>query len=541
MAVLMGVVAYTYLAYRQAATDLVLERDEQLTVLSAARLQSDLSDYADLLDFLARSREMVEGGIATQAAALHASEQRLKVFDGGVALLDNRGRVRASLPHRPGLLAHDWSDRDFFQSVFGEAAMAVSDAQLISPEDPLMVVIAVPIRGEGDTFIGALAGMFRLGEPTLSSFYATIVRLRLGQSGSTYVVDGNGRIVYDSESERVGRFVTSSQVSMIAPPISVARLSQDEAGNDVVAAWAPIPGTGWTLIVEDDWSIVTSSTARYRDVLLLSFLAALLVPPVGLALLSRQSRFRLPELHRTEQDPSWLKTARNHLRPAQLPVLPGWNLVVRQHDGKSTEREFYDASILPDGRLMLAVGKIGAQGIQAALALASIRTLVRSAGQRLANALETLEQCNASLCSQPELSFGVRYLYLLIDPTTGWLEYAAAGSSPPHPRGNHVLQDGPAAGLPLGKQAEPDIEVGTLRLESNQTLVVLGPSMADGLGSDGQSFVQGVLKRVLEEPAAGLQDRAGRILDAFRTFQARSPYFTPDTTVVLLERSSPGT
>ncbi|HET7011351.1 MAG TPA: hypothetical protein VFI11_11285, partial [Anaerolineales bacterium] len=62
MVALLGVVVYTYLAYRQAATDLVLERDKQLTVLSAVRLQTDLSDYADLLVFLARTREMSEGG-----------------------------------------------------------------------------------------------------------------------------------------------------------------------------------------------------------------------------------------------------------------------------------------------------------------------------------------------------------------------------------------------------------------------------------------------------------------------------------------------
>ncbi len=55
-------------------------------------------------------------------------------------------------------------------------------------------MIAAPVRSPNGEFLGALAGMFRLGESAISPFYASIVRLRLGQSGNTYLLDGMGKI-----------------------------------------------------------------------------------------------------------------------------------------------------------------------------------------------------------------------------------------------------------------------------------------------------------------------------------------------------------
>ncbi len=534
---LVGVVIYTYRAYRRAATELVLSRDEQLTELSAARLQQDLAEYGDLLTFLARSQDMSEGLIARQIDALQAAAPRLAVFDGGVVLIDNRGRVRGAVPERTALIARDWSDRDFFQAVFAGSELFVADAEQLFPGDPYVVVLAVPILGEGNAFVGALAGVFHLGEPTLSAFYASIVRLRLGQTGSTYVVDGNGRILFDSESRRVGRYLGVDELSMIASPsASAAQLTQNGSGRDVIAAHSPVPGTQWTLIAEDDWSTVTRETSRYRDILMLSFIAALLLPPLGLALLSRQRRFPVLEVRPPEHDPGWLKAVREHLRPGHLPVLPGWQLIARQIAGKSAEQDFYDVALLPDGRLSIVLGKLSAGGIQAGIALASTRALLRSGGQRLLNPGETLEACNALLVTQNAPGLTVRCFYLLLDPSSGKVDYAAAGVSPPRLDNGTAVQDTAVGGQPLGQNAVAEIEIGELLLGPPSLLVLLGPSMLELRDAAGRAFAAEPLDHVLKESRTGSQELVDRILDAFRAFREKSPYFPPDRTVIVLER-----
>jgi serine phosphatase RsbU (regulator of sigma subunit) len=534
---LVGVVVYTYLGYRQAATNLVLERDEQVTELSAARLQQALANYGELLSSLARSREMSGGGVGTQIDALSAAAPRLSVFDGGVFLIDGRGRVRGALPNRPVLIARDWSDRDFYQTVLGGAEMALADGQQLFPGDPYTIVLAAPIRGDDDAFIGALAGAFRLGEPTLSVFYANIVRLRLGQTGTTYVVDGKGRILFDSESQEVGRFLDFDQLLYFSSLSgAAAALTQDRAGRAVIAAYSPVPGTNWTLIVEDDWSIVTRETSRYRDILLLSFLAAMLLPTLGLVLLSRQRHISFLEVRRPEQETGWLKAVREQLRPAQLPVLPGWQLFAQQTAGRGAEHDFYDVALLPDGRLSLALGKLSAGGVQAGVALASTRAILTSAGQRLLGPSETLEDCNRLLSTQFPASLTVRCLTLLLDPSTGKAEYAAAGVSPPRLRDGRWVQDAPVGGQPLGPNARAEIETGEARLGPRSLMILLGPSMLEARDGEGRAFADEALNRVLDEWRSGVQELVDRILDAFKAFNEKSPFFPPDLTVIVLER-----
>jgi hypothetical protein len=537
MLVLVAAVVFTYMAYREAATELVLERDAQVTELSAARLQQALGNYGDVLTELARTREMSDGGIGTQLSAVDAAAARLTVFDGGVVLIDGRGRVRGGLPARPTLVGSDWSDRDFFQDVLAGDSLSIADAQQLAPGDPYVVVLAVPIRGEDNAFVGALAGAFRLGEPTLSVFYANIVRLRLGQTGTSYVVDGTGRILFDSESEAVGRFHDHDALLFYSSLSgSAADLTQDESGRDVIAAYAPVPGTDWTLIVEDDWSIVTRETSRYRDILMLSFLAAMLLPPIVVVVVSRQRRIPFLEVRRREADQTWLKAVRDQTRPSMFPVMPGWQLLAVQVAGKSPEHEFYDLSLLPDGRLSLALGSLSGAGVPAGVALASLRAGLRSAGHRLLQPGAALHECNALLSTEDHPVILVRCLCLMLDPASGKAEFSAAGVRPPRLRDGRVVQDTPVAGQPLGVGAAADLAEGELRIGPRGLVILLGPSMLEARDADGRAFVDQALEAAVQEWRSGPQDLIDRIVEAFKTFNEKSPLFAPDVTVILLER-----
>jgi hypothetical protein len=242
LAVLAGAAVFTYLAYQRASTDLVMERNRQVTYLSAARLKEEMSKYAAVLSSLTRMPEIYGGDAGARRAALADAGFRLGVFDGGVVLLDNFGRVQAAQPERPGILGDDWSGSDCFRELLVSRGPYFSGAVRDGPDGASVVVISVPILGDNDEFLGALAGMFRLGESTLSAFYASFVRLRIGQSGNTLLVDGNGQVVYDSGYALVGQSWDLNRFPDFGHQGGVARL-QDADGNDVIAAYATVPGT----------------------------------------------------------------------------------------------------------------------------------------------------------------------------------------------------------------------------------------------------------------------------------------------------------
>ena len=66
----------------------------------------------------------------------------------------------------------------------------------------------------------------------------------------------------------------------------------------------------------------------------------------------------------------------------------------------------------------------------------------------------------------------------------------------------------------------------------------LGPSMLEARDADGRAFADEPLRTVLGEWRSSPQELTDRILDAFKSFNAKSPYFRPDLSVIVLERRS---
>ena len=109
--ILVAVALVTFTAYQQVTTELVIERDRDLTRLLASQLATEWAEYPDLLRALARTANIYRGIPAAQRAALKSASNRVAVFDGGVLILDTGGTVVAAEPERPDILGQDWSNR----------------------------------------------------------------------------------------------------------------------------------------------------------------------------------------------------------------------------------------------------------------------------------------------------------------------------------------------------------------------------------------------------------------------------------------------
>ena len=119
-------------------------------------------------------------------SALKQASNRLAIFDAGVIILDDHGQVVAAEPERPDIMGQDWSNRAYFRQMVHAPAPVFSDILNDGPDGARVIVVAVPITGPRGEFVGTLAGMFRLGATNISSFYATIVKLRIGENDPAY-------------------------------------------------------------------------------------------------------------------------------------------------------------------------------------------------------------------------------------------------------------------------------------------------------------------------------------------------------------------
>ena len=278
--ILVAVAWVTFHAYQQVTQDLVMERNQELARLSASQLSGGLAEYSELLASLARTTDFALASPALLDNALRRAANRLAVFDGGVVVLDHTGTVVTSQPFRFDIQGEDWSHRDFFRQIVRTPGPTFSDVLGDGPDGSQVVIVAVPLMGVEGQLLGVLGGMFRLDASSVSSFYGGIVRLRIGRS-STYLVDSNGRIIYHTDSTRIGENVSDESVvqQVISGRVGNSRTT-DLSGRAILAGFAPVPGTPWGLVTEESWSSLMDSGRNYREFLLLLLGLGIIMPVV---------------------------------------------------------------------------------------------------------------------------------------------------------------------------------------------------------------------------------------------------------------------
>ena len=279
-AIILSAVAFTiYYAYQRVTEDLVVGRNQQLAHLSAAQLAADLTPYVNTLNAVARLPGIYGGVTEQQSTVLRSAPIQLVAFDGGTMILDRLGKVTAAGPNAQMLVGQNWSDQNFFRQILHGASEAYSDIIPADSTRPALLAIAVPIVSNEGEFRGTLVGLFRVGSNSSGAFYGSIVKLRLGQNGNTFLVDSTGRVIYHPDDRLIGQDLhTSADVAQVLTGRAGFLRTQNSSGADILATFAPVPGTPWGLVSEEDWLGLLASSRGYGQFLLLLLALGIVVP-----------------------------------------------------------------------------------------------------------------------------------------------------------------------------------------------------------------------------------------------------------------------
>lgn len=186
------------------------------------------------------------------------------------------------------------------------------------------------------------------------------------------------------------------------------------------------------------------------DKRLLDSLAAQAAPAVRVAQLVRQQEAEAQERERMQQELRVAQLIQQTLLPKDTPKLPGWEIWAYYKPARAVGGDFYDFLELPDGQLGLVVGDVTDKGVPAALVMATCRTLLRAASQRLDSPGAVLERTNDILVDDIPPNMFVTCLYAILDPQAGRLVYANAGHNLPYLRTETGVVELRATGMPLG-------------------------------------------------------------------------------------------
>jgi PAS domain S-box-containing protein len=268
-----------FYAYQNVTQDLTIQSSREVARLAAGQFATELSEFSNVLNTLARTSSIYENNPADQRAALAQASNRLFIFDGGALILDNHGIVIAAQPPRSEILGQDWSNRAYFQQMIRTPGTVFSNVVNDGPSGVPVIVIAVPITNANGELVGILGGMFRVDSASVSLLYGLIVKLRVGASAHSYLVDQAGRVIYHTNPNWIGQdFSTQPAVEQVNRSQADALRTYDPGGQEIVASFAPVPGTPWGLVTEQSWDILLAPGQRYLQFLLLLLVLGLTVP-----------------------------------------------------------------------------------------------------------------------------------------------------------------------------------------------------------------------------------------------------------------------
>ncbi|AEE44923.1 SpoIIE family protein phosphatase [Cellulomonas fimi] len=212
------------------------------------------------------------------------------------------------------------------------------------------------------------------------------------------------------------------------------------------------------------------------------------------------------------------QTVQRSLLPASLPVLDGWSVDARYEPaaGGRVGGDWYDALLLPDGRLAVVVGDVAGHGLEAAAAMGQLRNALRAyllRGDGPAQVLRGLDHV-----ARWTMPFEMATVVVaVVDPVTGDADVAVAG----HPRPVVLHADGRAelVQLPVDRPVgvgSGDPPAGRLHVPAGGALVLYSDGLVDSRATrlrDGLARLRAAVDRT-DDPARPL--RIDDVLDACR-------------------------
>jgi sigma-B regulation protein RsbU (phosphoserine phosphatase) len=181
------------------------------------------------------------------------------------------------------------------------------------------------------------------------------------------------------------------------------------------------------------------------------------------------------------------------LLPHVAPLVPGYRFVHSYRTAHEVGGDYYDFTLLPDGRLALMVGDASGHGMAAGLVMAIANATLETALDLDPSPLRVLPLLNRTLCRTGSRRNYMSLFYGLLQPETGHLEYVCAGH--PFPlllRKSGEVEELGSGSLPLGLRDPVEPATGEAVLEPGDFLVLytdglveaMNPAQTEAFGYD---------------------------------------------------------
>jgi len=178
----------------------------------------------------------------------------------------------------------------------------------------------------------------------------------------------------------------------------------------------------------------------------------------------------------------------NDLLPHDLPLVPGYLFAHSYRTANEVGGDYYDLTLLPDGRLSLMMGDASGHGMAAGLVMAIADATLNTALDLDPSPERVLTLLNRTLCRTGTKRTFMSVFYAVLTPQTGELQYVCAGH--PFPllrRANGVIEELGCGGFPLGLREPLDVVCRSVTLQPGDLLLLYTDGLPEAVDAMGKS------------------------------------------------------
>jgi len=177
------------------------------------------------------------------------------------------------------------------------------------------------------------------------------------------------------------------------------------------------------------------------------------------------------------------------LLPQAAPNVPGYAFAHSYRTANEVGGDYYDFSVLPDGRIALVIGDASGHGIAAGLLMAIANATLKTALEVDPAPEKVAKLLNSTLFRTGDRRAFMSLFYALLEPASGTVDYVCAGHPFPllRRRDGSVVELGSGA-LPLGMRASLDLPVHGMRFEPGESLILFTDGLPEALNASEEAF-----------------------------------------------------
>jgi phosphoserine phosphatase RsbU/P len=249
----------------------------------------------------------------------------------------------------------------------------------------------------------------------------------------------------------------------------------------------------------------------------------------------RRVRADRSEKQREDQEREDARQVGRGLLPRELPEVPGYDLSVFWQPASVVGGDYFDARLLGEARLALAIGDVVGKGVPAALLMSNLQAAVKAFAAEGLSPADLCARVNHVMHGNLTSERFITFFFAVLDASSGRLLYSNAGHNAPilaRRDGScaHLDCGGPVLGI-LGESA---YQLGEISLGPGDVLALFTDGLTEARDERGEEFGEaGLLQSLAAHRELATKALQRKVVESVSAFCHGK--FEDDATLVVLK------